>query len=401
MTSYPLRHISIRVPWHDNGWNGTVCMAPKLNGACLKLPRIAEKRRDDSEEDVAGRSINDLLEGQWPACVGERAMFMAPFEYVRTVNHPYHETSRETHGHFSPTPQRNPPYSAPAVPFLWMRKDQMEYYDSTYNLDLDPDCEPDLRFKSGWVQDVHNHRELLDCFFGHIYPDESLCFLYAKKVPLVEDNGRRILIGVGRVKNVGQGIEYNYSEHRELRSLIWERFVQHSIRPEFYDGFILPHHAALELAEQDATFDPAEIVAFAPDDRLLEFSYASEHVTHDGAIGALLACTASLKKAQEVGLDGPWERCLRWIDARLAEVWTMRGPCPGLGATLSAFGVEMGTFIAREIAAKVGDNEDPWPLVDQVFKDPGFWSRLWRLGDVVVEAVSGRGAVGRGTRVIQ
>ena len=31
--AYPLRHLSIRVPWHDNGWNGTVCRVPKHNGA--------------------------------------------------------------------------------------------------------------------------------------------------------------------------------------------------------------------------------------------------------------------------------------------------------------------------------------------------------------------------------
>ena len=30
--NYPLRHISIRVPWHDTGWNGSVCAAPQLNG---------------------------------------------------------------------------------------------------------------------------------------------------------------------------------------------------------------------------------------------------------------------------------------------------------------------------------------------------------------------------------
>ena len=35
--NYPLRHISIRVPWHDTGWDGRVCAAPLLNGACLKL----------------------------------------------------------------------------------------------------------------------------------------------------------------------------------------------------------------------------------------------------------------------------------------------------------------------------------------------------------------------------
>ncbi len=33
---YPLRHISIRVPWHDNGWMGTVCDNPEQNGACLQ-----------------------------------------------------------------------------------------------------------------------------------------------------------------------------------------------------------------------------------------------------------------------------------------------------------------------------------------------------------------------------
>jgi hypothetical protein len=38
---YPMRHISIRVPWHDTGWDGRVCAAPHLNGACLKLRRMA------------------------------------------------------------------------------------------------------------------------------------------------------------------------------------------------------------------------------------------------------------------------------------------------------------------------------------------------------------------------
>jgi hypothetical protein len=49
----------------------------------------------------------------------------------------------------------------------------------------------------------------------------------------------------------------------------------------------------------------------------------------------------------------------------------MRGPCPGLGAALCAFGIEYGTFVAREIETKVGDNEDPWPLVEKAFHDPG------------------------------
>lgn len=31
------QHISVRVPWHDNGWNGTVCQFPGENNACLRL----------------------------------------------------------------------------------------------------------------------------------------------------------------------------------------------------------------------------------------------------------------------------------------------------------------------------------------------------------------------------
>lgn len=31
------QHISVRVPWHDHGWDGTVCAAPGSNTACLRL----------------------------------------------------------------------------------------------------------------------------------------------------------------------------------------------------------------------------------------------------------------------------------------------------------------------------------------------------------------------------
>lgn len=179
-STYPLRHISIRVPWHDSGWNGTVCKAPKLNGACLKLENIARNRDDNAEAAIAGKSIKDLDQNQWPCCVSERGMFMADFEYTRNIKHPYVETSRDTHGHFKPTPIRHPQLSAPAVPFLWLRSENLEKYSREYGLNTNPEWEPKLGFKTGWLQDYRNHQALLDCFFGHIRPEESLCFFYAK-----------------------------------------------------------------------------------------------------------------------------------------------------------------------------------------------------------------------------
>ena len=70
--------------------------------------------------------------------------------------------------------------------------------------------------------------------------------------------------------------------------MLWELVVQHSIRPDFKDGFLLPYHAAIEKSIAEPDYDPAEIAAFSPEDRLLEFSHASQHVTHDGAIAGLL-----------------------------------------------------------------------------------------------------------------
>ena len=46
MSDYPLRHVSIRAPWHDTAWDGRVCANPGLNGSCLRLKRIAEERDD-------------------------------------------------------------------------------------------------------------------------------------------------------------------------------------------------------------------------------------------------------------------------------------------------------------------------------------------------------------------
>ncbi len=373
--NYPIRHISIRVPWHDTGWDGRVCAAPRLNGSCLALKRIASDRNDAAEMAVAGRSINDLPLEKWPACIVERAAFMTPFEYVRMPNHPYNRGPETQHGHFRDTPLRHPAYSAPAVPFFWMLRENMAGLAQEHELEARDEREPDLGFKSAevWVQDHANQAALLGCFRAHLQAHKSLCFFYAKQVPFVEDpGGSRILIGVGRVLHVSEPQEYAQASKDlkgKLRSLLWELMVQHSIRPDFKDGFLLPYHAALAKAAEDAEFDPAEIAALSPVDRLLEFSHASQLVTHDGAIQSLLAFAESLRKAKGT-LPGPWDRCLQWIDARLGELWKARGPCPGLGAALSAFGLELGTFVARALAQKAGENADPWPLVDKMFADP-------------------------------
>jgi hypothetical protein len=374
MTKYPIQHLSLRVPWHDTGWHGIVCNAPRLNGACLKLPRIAESRVDAKEEAIAGQSLETLSEAQWPCCVSERTMFMAPFELLSTKHHPYARSSAETHGHFAPTTLRQPRYAAPVVPFRWMNKgknkENFDFFAREYDLGLDIEREPELSFETNWVQDIENQTMLLDTFAAHLREKETLCFFYAKQVPFVDDP-RRVLIGVGRVKHIGGLTEYCYTgKTPPLRCVLWERMVQHSIRPDFRDGFLLPYHAALALAEREPGFDPASVVAFPPNETFVEFSYASEHVSNGSAITALLTIKRSLETSEKAGIEGPWRDCMRWVDNELGRLWKLRGPCPGLGAALGALGIELSHLIAHAIQEKAGENTNPWPTVEKTFRDP-------------------------------
>ena len=59
--AYALKHISIRVPWHDTGWDGQVCANPSLNGSCLKLKRIGQNRDDAAEQAVPGLNIRVIV----------------------------------------------------------------------------------------------------------------------------------------------------------------------------------------------------------------------------------------------------------------------------------------------------------------------------------------------------
>lgn len=50
MAKQLINHISLRVPWHDDKWRGTVCENPIKNLSCRKLKSIAEEKDEELEE---------------------------------------------------------------------------------------------------------------------------------------------------------------------------------------------------------------------------------------------------------------------------------------------------------------------------------------------------------------
>ncbi|NVO05249.1 MAG: AAA family ATPase [Rhodoferax sp.] len=368
-------HISVRVPWHDNQWNGRVCSKPCDNGSCVVLPAIAESKSDDEENRCAGLRFDEIDERSLPPCLKERVTFMAPFPVRRRLTHPYKDSGSEAHGDLQIADLQQPRFSAACIPFKWMRKNYAEEIAKGWRLDFDMSrepTEPKWLAESGWVQDGRNQRAMLEGFFSTVKPDLSLCFFYAKQTPF-SDDPRRVIVGVGRVNKVGKPIQYD----REIKpnepktSYVWDVLVEHSIRPDGLDGFLMPY-AELSLAQEGGNeIDWNRCLAFSPVDRILEFSYVTEHVSQDGAISGLLECRIALEAAREIlQSNEAITSALRWIDARISDLWKLRGPYPGLGAALTAFGVTHGNFLAMHLADSLTDNDDPWQLVDLAMRKP-------------------------------
>jgi len=291
---------------------------------------------------------------------------MAPFEMDQIRRHALATRNLDHYGHFMPTPQRYPAYSAGIVPFRWLIREQLDELRERLDIDVDSGREPELGYDTNWVHEAQNQRNVLDAFASHLQVQESLIFFYAKHVPFVEGTGR-VLVGAGRVYDIGPVIEYARSRDG-MAGMVWERPVQHSIRPKGVDGFLVPYAQILARASEDSTIDPAAYVAHAPPEHWDEFSYGSELATHDGAISALLSLDLALDLMQrDLGIETEAHR--RWLHDELVRLWKVRGPFPGLGAVLKAFGLSRGVFVAHALQERVGQNQDPWPAVDEAFRD--------------------------------
>ena len=191
------QHLSVRIPWKDNGYNGFVCDKPCYNNACLRLKNISGSRDDELEEKLSGCPIKGH-EAEIP-CLSEGGCFMSPDSYVRMSVHPYKAGNRKTHGHFYETELVYPPFSLPARPFGWtmlykVDDDNIDNLVRRFAIDYDPAREPDLPFLTNWVQDATNQRAIFKVFYEDVQPGSSLVIPYAKQVPFIDD-AKRVVMG--------------------------------------------------------------------------------------------------------------------------------------------------------------------------------------------------------------
>ena len=55
-------HLTVRVAWHQERWNGTVCRHASGNSYCLDLKRIREELKLDSLDALKSRITADVVD---------------------------------------------------------------------------------------------------------------------------------------------------------------------------------------------------------------------------------------------------------------------------------------------------------------------------------------------------
>lgn len=389
----PLKHLSARVPWHDNKWNGKTCKSVLDNSFCRILPRIDGTK--DPDKEISNIIIQDE-EDKFPPCMAEKGTFLSPNSYVRKLEHAWAGFNPLFKG-FGPGTYYHKPFSFNSIPFLWMmkskaiissedkKKDPSDFPHRSlkaleYELDYKPELEKEVDEKLGfsgntWVQHSHNQKVLLDAFFGCLKKDQSLIFFYCKDTPFSEPN-ERVIVGVAKVKNrIGPILEYSFDKgYSGHFGYPWDRCIEHTLTVMDKEGFLLPYHEIMEyIDENEVDVELREYASFAP--KYSEFSYTSELVEHDTAIDTLLEISESLKKS-ELLLGKKFKKELEWIDCEISNIWDMRGAFPGMGPVLSALKIEQGNTIAWEIEKyilnKDGDlyKTDPWTIFNESIVNP-------------------------------
>ncbi|WP_440065596.1 AAA family ATPase [Streptosporangium sp. OZ121] len=363
-------HVSVRIPWHDSGWSGTVCRNPLDNASCILLHNIGTKRDDQYEIEHAGKSL-DELDTHRIACVGERGTFLSSRPYPVVLKHPYRHNRALRN--LQPTTITVPAFGVQAIPYYWLLRESIAEVSREYDLvDFDDEREAlvdrELGFTPSWVIHGDNQKTLIGRFFDDVKPNESLVFFYAKHSPFddLKTEGH-LLVGAARITDLQLPQSWRTDGPTPFPNHMWETAVSHTLRPGGAGGILLP---VTELAERHARGeDVRDLLAWAPENGGREFRYATEHVSHDSAIDALDRLFRAAERCRKAGLDVP-HASMEWVSERIGELWTARGPAPGLGAVLGALKFRYSKVLAREITRLTPKDTDPWEVLNDVISHP-------------------------------
>jgi len=301
-------HITARIAWHLDGWNGHICHNPAANTFCVgqfSYPgqMIAERRDLPWELANCGRGCHEL-DRPMPCAYSINA-FGA--NTIRAASTPPDFFADDTL-----TLEWDVP---PATVAVW------PYEEMYYGEGVD---------RQGGGYDYVKRLEAARAYFGKIEPARSLIFYYANySNPFSEDDTQRyVLVGMARIKRLGDELYYqNVSEETKKKyvGFVWQRNVT-SDYPD--QGVRIPYHRYMERP------DVLEQILIVPSNPRL-CKYATRHVSDDEALELVEQFLGAAVRLKELGdTSENWDVRISWLQSLIAELWDSRGLYPGLTKVL-------------------------------------------------------------------
>ncbi|MDY6863748.1 MAG: AAA family ATPase [Thermodesulfobacteriota bacterium] len=303
------KHISIRMAWHNDGWNGYICNDPKSNTYCCgrySYPGdvIAHEREIDWETKPGVKGKHCSILDKIPPCAYSINAF--GLEAIKAFAKPpdwFRDGSKGVYLDLSP-----------ATVCIWP-------YRGMYSDDVLREAGSSQKYD--YDTRLNNAKE----YFNQIDEGKSLLFYYANySNPFSnEENNRYTLIGISRLKEKGKIHYYeNVSEENKKKyagGFVWQLPLTSNYPDE---GIRLPFHLYKdepEILERLAIFPDASG----------NFKYATGVLTDDDALSIVekfINVVAFLKEIKDTSEN--WNERLRWLYSLTAELWKSRGPYPGL-----------------------------------------------------------------------
>ena len=339
-------HLSARLAWHDRGWDGRICDAPHLNAHCIVHKHIRNSRDDKVESKSNGIALADL-DGWLPPCSRDPAAYG---ERGFVINHQDPLEFRK----LPSVSEDIPPFSSCPAPYRWMREEFFQEVCEAEDLAIRGPAE---NRANGWVYDPDRQIELLRHFWGQLEARESLIFYYCNQGNPLDENASRVIVGVGRVKEIGPQLYFGTTDQHQDQYPVWSRRITQDYPNQ---GVRIPYQ---EYLRRDLPTD--DIVCRVPRNALLPFSYGGEHVSDDVAVAILERVIQCVEQVAADGhIPGNWQHRLDWLNNALAEAWHGRGPFPGVGSVLQYLGCSKGSSFQRAVLAPMAKKgENPWEYV--------------------------------------
>jgi len=347
-----MKHLSIRLPWHDRGWDGCVCNQPAKNVYCkgfhsVNAETIRRDKDDTKEEKNKGKYCGEIENCVPPCSENINAFGGKPFQHKHTP--------RDFIKNTSPKKVTMPANASGSWPF------------------------EDMWDEVGRPRPAEERIEIMTEFFSVVEKggNAGLVFYYCNyDNPVSGDDKKYLLVGVARIKrihNVSKWDDIPEDMAVKYSDVIWSRIIENDPK----ERVRLPYQEYIALKK-----DVRSIAVFAEGDIARSFKYVCKHISDDNAIALLDRMINSVQKViQQKCLkkdNSLWETNLKWLKEIRKECWISRGLYPGLAATLAYLGFKNAEEYIRIELKKI----DPKDYREYVFDRIEGNKKLTKLEEV-------------------